>query len=93
MILLVILITSIFWIPLSIFVNWLDKGHDELDYCHTMTLEVCSDVIMTCCDVIMTCCDVIITFSDVIMMCCGVIMTCSSAASYKKGVFEYLATF
>ena len=72
MILLVILITSIFWIPLSIFVNWLDKGHDELDYCHTMTLEVCSDVIM---------------------MCCGVIMTCSSAASYKKGVFEYLATF
>lgn len=31
-VLVVILLTSIFWVPLSIFVNWLDHGQDQIDY-------------------------------------------------------------
>ncbi|XP_063683981.1 ADAM 17-like protease [Bolinopsis microptera] len=38
-ILVVILVTSVFWVPLSIFVNWLDKGQDEVDWYNTMTLQ------------------------------------------------------
>ncbi|KAL5268235.1 hypothetical protein ACHWQZ_G002185 [Mnemiopsis leidyi] len=38
-VLVVIVLTSLFWVPLSIFVNWLDRGYDEVDYCNTMTLQ------------------------------------------------------
>ena len=38
-VLVVIVITSVFWMPLAVFVNWLDKGQDEIEY-YTMTMEV-----------------------------------------------------